>query len=120
MATTKQIPREQWEAYFDEYTKKHLRDDRPEAATIEVVSPMIGDQIEEEGAVLQGISYDPKDNALEVLVEGLDHLVFNPKEVWVVEDEEDEGFLTSVEIVREDGTKEILSIRRTGLPAPRA
>lgn len=116
MAETRQIPREEWEAYFDRFTKQHLRDDRPEAATIEVLSPTIGDQIEEESATLLGITYDPKGRAFEVLVEGLDHLVFEPREVWVVEEEG--GLLSSVEIVREDGTKEVLTIHRTGLPLP--
>jgi hypothetical protein len=111
MAATKQIPHDQWKDYFDRFTKRYLRDDRPEAATIELLSPELGDQVEAE-AHLQGISYDPRSKTLEVLLENIDHLVFHPKEIWVWEEED--GFLNSIEIVRDDGTKEILTIRRGG------
>jgi len=112
MAATKQIPRNQCGDYFDRFTKRYLRDDRPEAATIELLSPELGAQVQADAAHLLGISYDPKSEALEVLLENIDHLVFHPKEIWVWEDED--GFLPSIEIVRDDGTKEILTVRRGG------
>lgn len=115
MSATKEIRREQWEDYFDRFTKRHLRDDRPEAATLEVVSPELGDQVEADRAHLLGISFDRRNDTLEVLLENVDHLAFHPKEIWVVEEED--GFLQSVEIVRDGGEKEILTIRRAGLPA---
>lgn len=110
MASTKQIPRDQWKNYFDAFTKKHLRDDLPESVTVELVSPELGGQVQAEGARLRGISYDPKNGALEVYLDKVDARAHNPKEIWVEED--DDGFLPSVEIVRGDGTKEILTIRR--------
>ncbi len=118
MAATKRIPREQWASFFDRFTRAHLRDERPEAATVEILSPDPGDQVEAEAARLLGVSYDPKSEALEVLLENVDHLVFHPKEIWVVE--EDDGFLPAIGLVRDDGTKELLSLRRTGPPAPRS
>ena len=117
MAATKKLSPEEWKTYFDRFTKERLREHRPEAATIELVSPEIGDQIEAVGRIL-GISYDPKSEALEVALENVDHLVFHPKEIWVVE--EDDGFLSSIEIVREEGSKEVLTLRRNGPPAPRS
>jgi hypothetical protein len=63
------------------------------------------------------ISFDPKSDAIEVLLQNMDHLVYRPREIWVIEEED--GFLSSIEIVRDDDAKEILSIRRTGLPAAR-
>jgi len=112
MTTTKQISHDQWKDQFDRFTKRYLRDARPETARIELLSPLLGDQVEAEAAQLQGISYDPRSRVLEVLVENMDHLVFHPKEIWVWE--EADGFLRSIEIVRDDGTKEILTIRRAG------
>lgn len=112
MTATKQIPPNQWKDYFDRFTKRHLRDDRPETARIELLSPTLGDQVQAPGAQLQGITYDTKSKALEVLVENMDHLVFRPKEIWAVE--EKDGFLSGIEIVRDDGTKEILTVRRAG------
>ncbi len=110
MTTTKQIPRQQWTEYFDRFTKKYLRDDRPETATIELLSPTLGDQFEVEGVRLLGVSYDRKSDVLEVLLKNMDHLVFQPKEISAIE--EGDGFLSGIEIVRGDGTKEVLTIRR--------
>ena len=109
---TKQIPPHQWKDHFDRFTKRYLRDDRPEAATIELLSPALGDEVEAEAVHLLGISYHAKSEVLEVLLENIDHLVFHPKEIWAWEEED--GFLRSIEIVRDDGTKEILTIRRAG------
>ena len=117
MPTTRQIPRKQWKDVFDRFTKRHLRDDVPEAARVELLAPDLGDQVEVDSVRLRGISYDPKSKALEVLLDNVDHLVFQPKEISVVE--EDEDFLSSVEIVREDDTKEILTIRHKDLPTLR-
>jgi hypothetical protein len=116
MTATKQIPRKDWKSYFDRFTKNHLRDDRPEAATIELLSPALGDQVAS-AARLLGITFDSKSNALEILLENVDHLVFEPKEIWVME--EKDGFLAGMEVLRRDGTKEIMTVRRSGLPATR-
>jgi hypothetical protein len=115
MITTKQISSVQWQSYFDRFTKKHLRYGQPESARIELLGENIGDQVETEAARLLGISYDAKSKAFEVVVQNVDHLVYRPKEVWVVE--EDDGFLSSIEFVSDDGTKELLTIRRSGPPA---
>ena len=82
---TEQIPRHQWKDYFDRFTKRYLRDDRPETARIELLSPALGDQVEVEAVHLLGISYDAKSEVLEVLLENVDHLVFHPKEIWAIE-----------------------------------
>lgn len=117
MPTTKRVPKKQWQEVFDQFTKRHLRDDVPESARIELFSPDLGDQVEVDAVRLRGISYDPKSNALEVLLEGVDHLVFKPKEISVVDEEK--GFISAVEVVRDDGTKELLTIRRRELPTLR-
>jgi hypothetical protein len=111
MAKMKQIPNEQWTEYFDGFTKRHLRDDLPEKVIIQLVDPELGAQVEANAIRLFGISYDAKSRAFEVLLEKLDHLVFRPKEVWVVE--EDDGFVSALEIIHDDDTKEILTIHRT-------
>jgi hypothetical protein len=117
MTTTKKVPREQWQDVLDRFTKRYLRDDLPEAITIDHLSPELGDQVAVEEARLLGITYDPKSNVLEVLLHDVDHLVFQPKELSVAEEEE--GFLAWIEIVRDDDTKEILKIRRKHLPTLR-
>jgi Family of unknown function (DUF5335) len=117
MAATKQIPRDQWKDYFDRFTKTLVRDGRQESATIELISPGLGDQIEVDAAHLFGISYDPRSGILEVLLDRVDRLVYQPEELWVVEEEDD--LVSSLEIVRDGGMKEILTFRRTSPPALR-
>lgn len=114
--TTKQIPPKEWRTFFDRFTRQHLRDDVPETVTIEVASPETGDQVSAKDARLLGITYDPRSEALEVVLEGSDHLVFRPADIWVVENEAD-GFLETVDLVRDDGTKEIMYLHRSGVPA---
>lgn len=118
MPDTKQLPKESWAAYFDGFTKKFLRDVNPEDADIRVMSPDIGAQEQTKHVRLQGITYDPKDNVLEFLLEHLDHLIYNPKEIWVVEEEN--GFLRSIEVVRDDDSREIVELTQVGIQPARS
>jgi Family of unknown function (DUF5335) len=116
METTRQIGRADWKEYFEQFTRKHLSDEAPEAAaTVEVVSPLLGDQYQARSARLLGLAYDPENNAFEVLLQDLAQLVFYPVEIWVIEDEA--GFLSTLGLVRTDGAKEIIYVRRSGPPA---
>jgi hypothetical protein len=110
IGTTKQIPRAEWESYFERFTREHLSGNQPETATVEVVSPNMGDQFEATEARLLGLDYDPKDDAFELALEGVDHLSFQPSEIWVIEDEG--GFLSAIELGHPDGTKEIVYLHR--------
>jgi hypothetical protein len=113
---TRRIAPGEWKTVFDRFTREYLRDDLPETVTIEVVSPEVGDQFAVKDARLLGVAYDSKSSVLEVDVEGIDHLVFRPVDIWVVEDEAD-GFLETIDLARADGTKEILHLHRSGVPA---
>jgi hypothetical protein len=114
--TTKRVLPGQWKDLFDRFTRQYLRDDLPETVTIEVVSPEIGDQFSAQNARLVGVTYDSRSEALEILLAGSDHLVFRPIDIWVTENEAD-GFLEIIDVVRVDGTKEIIHLRRSGVPA---
>jgi hypothetical protein len=114
---TKQIPRSEWKDYLERFTREHLTRDPPDDVTVEVLSPTIGDQFEARAERLLGLTYDPKSRAVEVLLEDqLDHLAFDPVEIWAIEMED--GFVSTLELVREDGTRELLYIYRGGPPAP--
>lgn len=113
MAVTKGIPREQLEEYFAEFTRRFLRDGSPEAADVEVLEPDWGDQVVAQGARLLGITYDPKRNVLEFELDSGDHRLVEPQEVWAVEEED--GFLSALEVVHSDGTREVVSVKRVGL-----
>jgi hypothetical protein len=112
MSSTKQLPRAEWKDYFQRFTREFLSDDAPDAATIEVMSPTLGDQFEVSSARLLGLDYDPKEKTFEVLVEDLDHLVFEPTEIWILEDAS--GLLSTIEVVQADGTKQIVYLRSSG------
>jgi hypothetical protein len=114
MGSTKQIPRDDWKQYFEELDRRHLEDDSA-TATIELLSEELGAEPEATRAHLIGLDYDAKDNALEVALDGLDHLVFEPVEIWVVE--EDDGFVSALEVKQPDGSKEIMRIERIGADA---
>jgi hypothetical protein len=110
---TKRVPNDQLKTYFDKFTRHFLLRESTNAVDVEVLAPDWGDQFAAEGAHLFGITYDPKDNALEFEIEGGDHRVTRPKEVWTAE--EFDGFVKAIEIVRDDGTREVARVNRLGV-----
>jgi hypothetical protein len=99
--------------YFAAFTQRYLANESTDVADLEVLSPTLGDQVGATGTHLLGITYEPKRNVLEVELESGDVRTFQPKEVWVVEEES--GFLRAVEIVRDDDTRELIQVHRLGL-----
>ena len=71
------IDKGDWRAFFDWLSQSLLG----ARAEIEVASLDLGDQIEAEWLPLLGITYDDKDDLLEVALDGLDHLIYGPREV---------------------------------------
>jgi hypothetical protein len=112
MATTRRLPQEQWKDYFDRFTRDHLMGEAPGAATVELISPTLGDQFEVSAVRLLGLTYDPHNQELRLMLEDIDHVVITPKEIWVLEGEA--GFIATLEVVRPDDSKEIIYIRRSG------
>ena len=83
---TKEIPREQWLSFFDNFSKEHAG----WIVTLEVLGSEIGDQEEANGLPLVGISADVKDreNQIEIVVGGrpdadVTRIINTPKRVWV-------------------------------------
>ena len=113
MAETKKIPDERLSTYFDEFTKRFLRDQPPRSIDVQVLEPDWGDQYSTEGARLVGLTYDKKKNSLEFELDSGDHRIYEPREVWTVE--ESDGFLSSIEVVGDDGAREIVSLKKVGL-----
>ncbi len=92
-----------WNSYFDRVSKS-LEGKR---ATIEVASLDLGDQIETESVVLYGITYDPKDDLLEIALEGLDHMIRKPVDIEVIEEA---GGLKTIGVVDAEGTEQIIRL----------
>jgi hypothetical protein len=110
--TTRKLDKKRWRAFFDGVTTML----EGKQAEIEVASLRLGDQVEAEWLPLLGIAYDPKDDIVEVALEGLDHLIPKPREIYI--DDDVEG-LMALEIVEDDGAKQIIQLRDPlMLPAP--
>lgn len=105
----KKLDTNQWDPYFRDFSKELIGEGRTDYAEIRVFSRDIGAQQETRWLPLQGITYDSKDNLLEITVDGLDHLIYEPREIYV--DETTEGILTSMEVIRSDGTTEVIEVR---------
>jgi hypothetical protein len=110
--TTRKLDKRQWPTFFDGVTRM-LEGERAE---IEVVSLRLGDQVEAEWLPLLGIAYDSKDDIVEVALDGLDHLIPKPREIYV---EDGAQGLLALEIVDADEVRQIIKLRDPlALPTP--
>ena len=118
MAETNELPRDAWREYFDDLSRA-LATTR---ATVEIEGTDLGAQVQAEGLVLSGISYDDRDDVLVVGVspggptESLEHLVSSPQRIWV---ESSESILpSSVEIQDAEGQTTLVRLQAApALPA---
>ncbi|HEV7590715.1 MAG TPA: DUF5335 family protein [Longimicrobium sp.] len=113
MSTTTRIPLERLAAYLDGFTRSFLTGLRPRAVDVEHLESELGDQYPVAGARLTGISYDAHSHALEIALDIGDHRVRNPREVWAIE--EPDGFVSVIEVVCANGSREIVRVTRVGL-----
>ena len=110
---TTKIPNDQLESYFNRFTKHFLLAESTNRVDVEVLAPDWGAQFEAEGARVMGVTYEPKKNSLEFALENGDHRVEGVREVWTAE--EPDGFVKTISVVRTDGTRDIVTIRRLGV-----
>jgi len=98
------IDKGEWRPYFDRISKTLAGKE----AEIEVAGLAIGDHIEAEWAPLLGIVYDHKSGLIEILMQDLDHMIHNPRAVYV-----DYGLvgLNSLEIIDDDDVRQIVKLR---------
>ena len=108
-----QIDRAQWAPFLDGITNSLIG----KRAEIEVVSLNLGDQIEAEWSPLIGITYDPKDDLIEIALDEVDHMIRSPRELFV--DYAVGDVVAAIEIVDADGNRQIVKFRDPlALPAP--
>jgi hypothetical protein len=103
MATVK-LEKAIWHPYFDNISKTLVG----KQAEIEVDGLSIGAQIDAEWVPLLGISYDEKHDLVKIPLEGVDHLIKNPTEIYV--DYGPSG-LSSMAVLGADGVKQIIKFR---------
>jgi hypothetical protein len=102
--TVRKLDKKEWQTYFDRIS----RGLEAEEAEIEVMSLALGDQVEAEWLPLLGITYEPRSDMLEVVLDGLDHMIAKPHEIYV--DEQPRG-LASIEIVGAEGVRQVVKLR---------
>ena len=102
--SSRTLARAEWRRYFDQVSKG-LTDKHAE---LELLSFELGNQIEARWLPLKGIVYDPKSDVFEVALEGLDHLISHPREVYV---EETARGVVTLEITSDDETRQIVRFR---------
>lgn len=101
---TRKLESSEWQRYFDEVAKR-LPSMR---VGVSVLGDDIGAQLETENSPLLGLSYDSNDEVFEIATSSISHRVERPKEIYI---HEKAGTLASVEVVAQDGTKQIVELR---------
>jgi len=114
VADTDELPRDRWRVYFDELSRG-LATTR---ASVEIEGSDLGAQVQAEGMVLSGISYDDRDDQLVVGLspggpaESLQHLISSPQRIWV----EPSGAAVPSTIEIEDADGESTLVRLQAAP----
>ncbi len=112
--TVRMLEKQAWHPFFD-HLSKMLEGCQAE---IEATSLALGDQVQASWLPLLGLVYDPKDDVVEVALDGLDHLIHSPRDIYV---EEGNGLLASVEIIDADGVRQIVKLKEPlMLPPPQS
>ena len=98
------VPRAEWRAFFDRMSSALLG----KWAEIEVASLDLGDQIVAEWVPLLGITYDSKDDLVDVGLDRANHLIYHPTEIAV---EETPLGLASVAVVDGNGSRQVVKLK---------
>jgi Family of unknown function (DUF5335) len=113
---TVQVPREEWVGFFREFSRRH----EGWLATVRVVDPRLGSQVETRDLPLEGIDVDARAEGPISFFLGkgvganVEHPVPRPSQVWV--EQTAQGAEAALEILSEDGRKTILEFRTAVLP----
>jgi dihydrofolate reductase len=114
VADTNELPRDRWRVYFDDLSRGLATTQ----ATVEIEGPDLGAQVQAEGLVLVGISYDDRDDVLVIglspggATESLEHLVSSPQRIRV--EPSDAILPATVEVEDAEGERTLVRLQ----PAP--
>jgi hypothetical protein len=101
------LPKHAWKTYFEAMSDALIG----KWAEVEVASLDLGDQIVAEWIPLLGITYDAKDDLIDVSLGGenqLNHLIRRPSQIEIVEDADG---LRSIAITGGDGAVQVLRLK---------
>ncbi|WP_025662053.1 DUF5335 family protein [Rhizobium sp. IBUN] len=88
----KVLPKSEWAAYFSRLHKEV----KGKEIKVEVLGATIGDQVLVRSAPLLGATYEPKEDALEISVKGMTHVVDHPQKISI---QDDDGKVFAIEVI---------------------
>lgn len=94
---------------WTEYLNRVSRAANGKQVEVEVAGPQGGMQTEVRWAPLNGITYDPKDDLVDISAGSLGDIIEHPREIYV--DYQDDG-LHALEVVDAEGNHEILKLKQ--------
>jgi hypothetical protein len=104
--------RSEWEPLLDRLSKALIG----KRAEVEVAALQLGDQVAAEWLPLLGITYDRKDDLIEIALDGFDHLIQKPREVDLIQEG---GQWSALRIVDAEGKQHIVRLKEPlMLPPP--
>ena len=102
----------EWKPLLDHLSKTLIG----KRAEVEVAALRLGDQVVAEWLPLLGITYDQKDDLVEVALDGLDHMVRRPREINLLQQD---GQWFAVLIVDAEDSRHIITLKEPlMLPPP--
>jgi hypothetical protein len=109
MSNTRELEVSEWKGYFDTISQ-FVSDMEIEVA---VIGPELGDQVEAEWQPFAGISYDPRSQRLDIMMEldggAGDHAVIKPKAIYLVD--EMDSMPALIEVIDADDNHFLLKFR---------
>ena len=111
--TTRMLAKSEWQSYCDKISKVL----KAQQAQIDILGLAIGDQkLIGQWVPFLGIVYDHKDDLLEIALEGLDHMILKPREVYV---DFNVGGLIGLAVIDSDHVRQIIKLKEpVALPVP--
>lgn len=104
MSSLRSVPRAEWRSFFNRMSRALLG----KWAEIEVAAIDLGDIIVAEWIPMLGITYESKDDLLDVALDRTNHLIRHPKEIVV---EEDAAGLKSIAVLDSEGARQIVNLK---------
>ena len=104
MSMIREVPKRAWPQYFQAISNVAAGT----RAEIEVASLDLGDQIASDWLPLIGLTYDTRNDLIDVALTGLNHLIRQPEQIEVTEDA---GTIRSIAVRTRDGTLQMLRLK---------
>src|SRR5258708_22584849 len=100
---SRKLGKSEWRAFCDRMSKGLIG----KQAEIEIASLALGSHVQSEWPPLLGIVYDPKSDVIEIALDGLDHMIPRPRELYV---DIGPGGMANLEIVDSGGVRQTLPL----------